>query len=62
MLFVNNLARNGSKEQLARILPDVCSGKKIGGMGMSEVCVCRALSEPSVRACVCLCCLRARLW
>ncbi len=36
MLFVNNLAVNGSKSQLEQYLPDVCSGKKIGGMCMSE--------------------------
>jgi hypothetical protein len=36
MLFVNNLAFNGNPEQCARLLPDVCSGAKIGGMGMSE--------------------------
>jgi len=36
MLFVNNLAINGSDEQKQRLLPDVCSGKKVGGMCMSE--------------------------
>lgn len=36
MLFVNNLALNGNEEQLAKYLPDVCSGAKIGGMCMSE--------------------------
>ncbi len=36
MLFVNNLSVNGNDEQRARLLPDVCSGKKIGGMCMSE--------------------------
>ncbi len=36
MLFVNNLALNGNDEQRARLLPDACSGKKIGGMCMSE--------------------------
>jgi isovaleryl-CoA dehydrogenase len=36
MLFVNNFFRNASDEQRARYLPDVCSGKKIGGMCMSE--------------------------
>ena len=36
MLFVNNLNQNGNAEQKARLLPDVCSGAKIGGMGMSE--------------------------
>ena len=36
MLFVNNLAQNGSKDQKARILPKVCSGEWIGAMAMSE--------------------------
>jgi len=36
MLFVNNLACNGSKEQKERILPKVCSGEWIGAMAMSE--------------------------
>ena len=36
MLFVNNLAFNGTEEQKARILPKVCSGEWIGAMAMSE--------------------------
>lgn len=36
MLFVNNLSQNGSHEQKLKFLPDACSGKTIGGMGMSE--------------------------
>ncbi len=36
MLFVNNLAKNGSEEQKQRILPLVCSGEWIGAMAMSE--------------------------
>ena len=36
LLFVNNLAVNGSEEQKQRFLPAVCSGELIGGMGMSE--------------------------
>ena len=36
MLFVNNFYQNASDAQRARYLPDVCSGKKIGGMCMSE--------------------------
>ena len=36
MLFVNNLAYNGSEEQKTRILPKVCSGEWIGAMVMSE--------------------------
>ena len=36
MLFVNNLAQNGTNEQKTRILPKVCSGEWIGAMAMSE--------------------------
>ena len=36
MLFANNLDRNGNEEQKARLLPDACSGKAVGGMCMSE--------------------------
>ena len=36
MLFVNNFFQNASDEQRARYLPDACSGKKVGGMCMSE--------------------------
>jgi len=36
MLFVNNLHQNGSEEQKMEYLPDACSGKRIGGMCMSE--------------------------
>ena len=36
MLFVNNLAINGTEEQKKRILPLVCSGEWIGAMAMSE--------------------------
>ncbi len=36
MLFVNNLAYNGTEEQKTRILPKVCSGEWIGAMAMSE--------------------------
>ncbi len=36
MLFVNNLAYNGTDEQKSRILPKVCSGEWIGAMAMSE--------------------------
>src|SRR4051812_14705378 len=39
MLFVNNLAVNGSEEQKRRVLPGVCSGEKIGCMAMSEPAV-----------------------
>lgn len=36
MLFVNNLAVNGTPDQCARFLPKSCTGELIGGMGMSE--------------------------
>lgn len=36
MLFVNNLAVNGSEEQKRKYLPGVCSGELVGCMAMSE--------------------------
>jgi isovaleryl-CoA dehydrogenase len=36
MLFVNNLARNGTHAQKLKYLPTACSGASIGGMCMSE--------------------------
>ena len=36
MLFVNNLAHNGSAAQCARFLPAACTGAAVCGMGMSE--------------------------
>jgi len=36
MLFVNNLFQNAGDAQRARYLPDACSGRKIGGMCISE--------------------------
>jgi isovaleryl-CoA dehydrogenase len=36
MLFANNVARNASPAQCARILPAACRGERIGGMCMSE--------------------------
>jgi len=36
MLFVNNLAQNGSEAQKQKWLPKVCDGSLIGGMCMSE--------------------------
>jgi len=36
MLFVNNLAVNGTDEQKLKYLPKTCSGELIGGMCMSE--------------------------
>ena len=36
LLFVNNVARNGSEDQKTRFLPKMCSGEWIGAMAMSE--------------------------
>lgn len=36
LLCVNNMAYNASADQSAKYLPDLCSGKRIGGMCMSE--------------------------
>ncbi len=36
MLCVNNLAQNGSEEQLEKYLPKLCSGEWVGCMAMSE--------------------------
>ena len=36
MLFVNNLARNGTREQKRKYLPKACSGEWLCGMAMSE--------------------------
>ena len=36
LLFVNNLAVNGSPAQMAAYLPDACSGATLCGMAMSE--------------------------
>jgi len=36
ILFVNNLAQNGTEEQKIKYLSDACAGLKIGGMCMSE--------------------------
>ncbi|ELU02822.1 hypothetical protein CAPTEDRAFT_163132 [Capitella teleta] len=35
-LCVNQLVRNGTDEQKAKYLPDLCSGEKIGALAMSE--------------------------
>ncbi len=39
MLCVNNLAINGSEEQKKKYLPDLCTGKSVGAMAMSEPAV-----------------------
>jgi len=36
LLFVHNLAQNGSPEQLVRYLPNCISGESVGGMAMTE--------------------------
>ena len=36
MLFCNNVAQNGTREQCQRFLPAACAGDAICGMGMSE--------------------------
>ena len=36
VLGVHNISMNASEEQCARWLPDLCSGKKVGAMAMSE--------------------------
>ena len=36
MLFVNNLAQNGSEAQCRKYLPRACTGEIVCGMGMSE--------------------------
>ena len=39
LLFVHNLAQNGSPEQLERYLPRALTGELVGGMGMTEPAV-----------------------
>lgn len=36
ILAVHNISKNASEEQCARLLPDLCSGKNVGAMAMSE--------------------------
>merc|ERR1711862_184746 len=36
VLCINNILANCNHEQKLQFLPDLCSGKKIGAMGMSE--------------------------
>ena len=35
-LCANNIYRNGNDEQRRRYLPDLCSGRKIGALGLTE--------------------------
>ncbi|WP_210321247.1 acyl-CoA dehydrogenase family protein [Aquibium microcysteis] len=35
-LCANNIYRNGNEEQRRRYLPDLCSGRKIGALGLTE--------------------------
>lgn len=35
-LCLNNILRNGTPEQIARWVPDLCAGRKIGALGLTE--------------------------
>jgi isovaleryl-CoA dehydrogenase len=35
-LCLNNIYRNGSEEQRRKYLPDLCSGRKVGALGLTE--------------------------
>lgn len=35
-LCLNNILRNGSEDQIARYLPDLCAGRKVGALGLTE--------------------------
>lgn len=35
-LCLNNIQRNGNTEQIARFIPDLCAGRKIGALGLTE--------------------------
>ena len=35
-LCANNIYRNGNEEQRRRYLPDLCSGRKVGALGLTE--------------------------
>ena len=35
-LCLNNILRNGTEEQVARWIPDLCAGRKVGALGLTE--------------------------
>ncbi len=35
-LCLNNILRNGSDDQIARYIPDLCAGRKVGALGLTE--------------------------
>jgi len=35
-LCLNNILRNGTEEQIARYVPDLCAGRKTGALGLTE--------------------------
>lgn len=35
-LCLNNILRNGSEDQIARYVPDLCAGRKVGALGLTE--------------------------
>ena len=35
-LCLNNILRNGTEEQIARFIPDLCAGRSIGALGLTE--------------------------
>lgn len=35
-LCLNNILRNGTPEQLDRFIPDLCAGRKVGALGLTE--------------------------
>ena len=35
-LCLNNILRNGTAEQIARFVPDLCAGRRVGALGLTE--------------------------
>ncbi len=35
-LCLNNILRNGNDDQIARYIPDLCAGRKVGALGLTE--------------------------
>ncbi|GAB4275442.1 MAG: isovaleryl-CoA dehydrogenase [Pararhodobacter sp.] len=35
-LCLNNILRNGTEDQIARFVPDLCAGRRIGALGLTE--------------------------